>query len=64
MLSPAPEFETSSQRGFLISDECFYQQGAPHMFYNLCIKKHCSIIAVSSVFPSDVNFSEVCVVLS
>lgn len=63
MPSPAPEFETSSQHGLLIIDGCFYQQGAPHMFYNLSIKNHCSTTDVSSVFPSDVNFSEVYVVL-
>lgn len=34
--SPAPEFETSSQRGLLIIDECFYQQGAPHILQPVC----------------------------
>lgn len=64
MPSPASEFETSSQHGMLMIDEHFNQQGAPHVFYNLYIKNHCGVTDVSSVFPSDVDFSEVCVVLS
>lgn len=61
--SSAPDFETSSQHGLQITDECFHEQGASHVFYNLYIKHHCNIITVSSVFPSDVDFSEVYVVL-
>lgn len=34
------------------------------MFYNLCVKNHFSVTDVSSIFPSDVDFSEVCVGLS